>query len=392
MDIEEQIKIIERGTLEIISKEELIEKLKKKKKLTVKLGVDPSTKDLHLGHTVVINKLADFQKLGHETIFVIGDKTGIIGDPSGQSSTRRMLTKEEIEENVKTYKNQLFKILDPSKTKVVYNSSWFNKMTFNEIIQLLSKYTVARMLERDDFNERFKLGNPISIVEFVYPLMQAYDSVILNADVEIGASDQKFNFMVTRAIQKDYNQEPEVAITMPILIGTDGIRKMSKSYKNTIELNLSPIDMFGKIMSIPDSIMESYFTLLTSIEYDKNMHPKELKKILARDITSKYHGEENAKMAEEEFEKIFEKKSMPDNVPIKKISKNELKDGKIWVVKLLLLTNLAKSRSEAERLIRQKAIKVNNQLIITPNCDINISNETIVKCGKRKFIKVEFNG
>jgi tyrosyl-tRNA synthetase len=263
MDIQKQLEIIQKGTVEIIEKEELIEKLKKGKPLVVKAGFDPTAKDLHLGHTVLLQKLRDFQNLGHEIIFLIGDFTAMIGDPTGRNETRPPLSKEEVLENARTYQEQVFKILDKDKTKILYNSEWLSTMTTKDIVNLASKYTVARMLERDDFQKRYKEGSPIHIHEFLYPLFQGYDSVVLKADIEIGGSDQKFNLLVGRELQKDYGLEKQVCITMPLLVGIDGVKKMSKSYGNYIALKDDPKDMFGKIMSISDELMYDYYTLLT---------------------------------------------------------------------------------------------------------------------------------
>ncbi len=329
MDLSEEMKIIRRGTKEIISEEELQKKLINYKKtnapLRVKQGFDPSAPDIHLGHTVGLRKLRHFQDLGHEVYFLIGDFTGMIGDPSGRSATRKQLTPDEVKKNAETYKEQVFKILDPEKTIVEFNSHWLAKLTFVDVIKLCSKYTVARMLERDDFANRFQEQKPISIHEFLYPLMQAYDSVALRADVELGGTDQKFNLLVGRDLQREYGQEPQVIITLPIIEGTDGVEKMSKSLGNYIGISEHPYDMYGKIMSVPDKLMLTYFELLTDISYkdlkriehdlEKNIiSPLVIKKKLAKEIVKIYHGYSQANEAEQNFERVFQEKKNPDNI------------------------------------------------------------------------------
>lgn len=386
MDIQRQLEIIQKGTVEIIEKEELIEKLKKGKPLVVKAGFDPTAKDLHLGHTVLLQKLRDFQTLGHEIIFLIGDFTAMIGDPTGRNETRPPLSKEEVLENAKTYQEQVFKILDKDKTKIAYNSEWLSTMTTKDIVNLTSKYTVARMLERDDFQKRYRGGSPIHIHEFLYPLFQGYDSVVLKADIEIGGSDQKFNLLVGRELQKDYGLEKQVCITMPLLVGTDGVKKMSKSYGNYIALKDDPKYMFGKIMSISDELMYDYYTLLTDktldeIEKIKAMHPMEAKKQLAYIIVSRFHSEEKAKEAKEFFESTFSQKEFPKDAPIFSFSdKDSLK-----AYELIVKIGFAASNNEARRIISGGGLKINGEKITDPNKEIVVENELKVQVGKKHF-------
>ncbi|AEF19024.1 MAG: tyrosine--tRNA ligase [Hydrogenobaculum sp.] len=386
MDIQKQLEIIQKGTVEIIEKEELIEKLKKGKPLVVKAGFDPTAKDLHLGHTVLLQKLRDFQNLGHEIIFLIGDFTAMIGDPTGRNETRPPLSKEEVLENAKTYQEQVFKILDKDKTKILYNSEWLSTMTTKDIVNLASKYTVARMLERDDFQKRYKEGSPIHIHEFLYPLFQGYDSVVLKADIEIGGSDQKFNLLVGRELQKDYGLEKQVCITMPLLVGIDGVKKMSKSYGNYIALKDDPKDMFGKIMSISDELMYDYYTLLTDktpdeIEKIKAMHPMEAKKQLAYIIVSRFHSEEKAKEAKEFFESTFSQKEFPKDAPVFSFSdKDSLK-----AYELIVKIGFAPSNNEARRIISGGGLRINGEKITDPNKEIVVENELRVQVGKKHF-------
>ena len=375
---------IRRGTNEIISEEELVKKLNSGKKLRIKLGVDPTAPDLHLGHSVIINKLKTFQDLGHTIVFLIGDFTARIGDPSGRSATRPMMTEEQIMANIKTYQDQVFKILDKDKTEVVFNSKWLNKLGIEGLLKLASKHTVAQMLVRDDFEKRFKADIPISIVEFMYPLLQAYDSVALQADVELGGNDQKFNLLLGRDMQRDAGQEPQVVITMPLLVGTDGVKKMSKSYKNYIALNDKPQDMFGKIMSISDDLMMVYYELLTqeNLEEIKQMHPKEAKMKLGMIIVERYWGKEEAQTAKDEFNKIFANKDLPTEIEVYKCNKN-----KIRLSELLFVSKMVASKNEARRLIEQGGAKVNNEKVTT-DTEIEIKDGTILQVGKRKFKKI----
>lgn len=384
----EALSKIRRGTNEIISEEELKKKLSSGKKLRIKLGVDPTAPDLHLGHSVIINKLKTFQDLGHQVVFLIGDFTARIGDPSGRSATRPMMTEEQIMKNVKTYQDQVFKILDKSKTEVVFNGKWLSALGIEGLLKLASKHTVAQMLVRDDFEKRYKNDVPISIVEFMYPLLQAYDSVVLKADVELGGNDQKFNLLLGRDMQRDDGQEPQIVITMPLLEGTDGVRKMSKSYNNYISLNDAPNEMFGKIMSISDELMYRYYELLTQddLETVKKMHPKEAKVSLAKQIVERYWTAQDAQKAEEEFNKIFAKKDLPTD-----IEEYACKTNKIKISQLLIDSSMVSSKNEARRLIEQGGVKINSEKINSDE-EIEIKNEIIMQAGKRKFRKIVYGG
>ncbi|MDF2954285.1 MAG: Tyrosyl-tRNA synthetase [Thermodesulfobacterium sp.] len=396
-EVKEALKVIKRGIVDLVSEEELIKKLersyKEKRPLKIKAGFDPTAPDLHLGHTVLLRKLRQFQDLGHEVYFLIGDFTGMIGDPTGRSETRPALTKEQVLENAKTYKEQVFKILDPSKTKVIFNSKWFSRMSIEDVIKLCAKYTVARILEREDFKKRLESGLPISIHELIYPLFQAYDSVALEADVELGGTDQLFNLLIGRDIQKEYRQEPQVIITLPLLEGLDGVQKMSKSFGNYVGIIEPPFEMYGKIMSIPDHIMWKYYLLLTSFSEEEinemkekvekqELHPKEVKKKLARYIVSQFHSQELALKAEKEFERIFSKKELPTEAPTIKI-----KAGKLWLPGFLREQGLVKSGSEARRLISQKAIDLNKNTVTEEEIELS-PGEYFLKIGKKRFVKL----
>ncbi|WP_372518417.1 tyrosine--tRNA ligase [Candidatus Ruminimicrobiellum ovillum] len=384
MSLTDALSLIRRGTNEIISEEELAKKLASGKKLRIKLGVDPTAPDLHLGHSVIINKLKVFQDLGHQIVFLIGDFTARIGDPSGRSATRPMMTEEQIMKNIKTYQDQVFKILDREKTEVVFNSKWLNALGIEGLLKLASKHTVAQMLVRDDFEKRFKADIPISIVEFMYPLLQAYDSVALQADVELGGNDQKFNLLLGRDMQRDAGQEPQVVITMPLLVGTDGVKKMSKSYNNYIALNDKPQDMFGKLMSISDELMMFYYELLTQENLDeiKQMHPKEAKMKLGSIIVERYWGKEAAENAKAEFNKIFANKDLPTEIEEFKCDKDKIK-----LSELLFVSKMVASKNEARRLIEQGGAKVDNEKV-TADTEIEIKNGMILQAGKRKFKKI----
>lgn len=386
MDISKQLEIIKRGALEIISEEELKRKLEKSAKegkpLKIKAGFDPTAPDIHLGHSVLLNKLRAFQDLGHKVVFLIGDFTGMIGDPSGQDKMRKRLTEEEVKKNAMTYKKQVFKILDAKKTEVVFNSSWFEKMTSSEILNLASHTTIAQILARQDFNQRYVRGKDISLLEFLYPLLQAYDSVYLKADVEIGGIDQKFNLLLGRELQEDFRQNPQVAIMLPLLEGTDGVQKMSKSFGNYIGINESANEMFGKIMSISDELMLKYYTLLTKEEIDsvKTMHPKEAKLNLAENITAQYHGDKLAKKARLEFEQVFSQKKLPPEPP------SYILKEKSNIVDILLESNLVASRNEARRLISQGGVYLDAQRI--EDKEAKILKGGILKVGKRRFLRL----
>lgn len=396
-EVKKALELIKRGIVNLIEEDELIRKLerayKESKPLKVKAGFDPTAPDLHLGHTVLLRKLKHFQELGHEVYFLIGDFTALIGDPTGRSETRPALTKEQVLENAQTYKEQVFKILNPEKTKVVFNSEWFSKMQAEDIIRLCAKYTLARILERDDFKKRFEGGIPISIHELIYPLFQAYDSVALEADVELGGTDQLFNLLIGRDIQREYGQEPQVVITLPLLEGLDGHQKMSKSLGNYVGIMEAPKEMYGKLMSIPDFLMWKYYELLTNVSLEEisqmkesvekgSLHPKEVKKKLARLIVAQYHSEEEALKAEEEFERVFSKKELPREVEI-----FEVLSGKIYFPKLLKELGLTKSISEAKRLIAQRAIDINKETLSSEEIELT-QGEYIIKIGKKRFIKL----
>jgi tyrosyl-tRNA synthetase len=398
--IKEQMDLIKRGASEIIPEEELIKKLEKSikegKALIVKLGCDPSRPDLHIGHSVVLRKLAQFQSLGHQAILIIGDFTGMIGDPSGRNVTRPALSLEEARMNGESYLQQASKILNKEKTKIVYNSEWLSKMSFEDVIKLSSKYTVARMLERDDFTKRFKSGEPISMHEILYPLAQAMDSVAISSDVELGGTDQKFNLLVGRDIQREFGMEPQVILTMPLIVGTDGIEKMSKSYNNYIGISDSPKEIFGKTLSIPDSIIANYYELATDISNeelksiklqlnDPKVNPRNIKRNLAKKLVSMYHDRKAADEAEEEFDRIFIKKEIPDEVP----DFNWIKDHKSGILDLLTITNLAPSKGEARRLVLQGGVSIDSIKVDDINAIINIKDNSIIKVGKRKFIRIK---
>lgn len=399
--IEEQLELIERGAVDCISREELIKKLKKSEEtgipLKIKAGFDPTAPDLHLGHTVLLQKLKHFQDLGHEIYFLIGDFTGMIGDPTGKSETRKALTVEEVAENAESYKEQVFKILDPIKTRVVFNSAWLGKLTSIDMIKLASQLTVARMLERDDFHNRFTSGKPISIHEFLYPLIQGYDSVALKADVELGGTDQLFNLLMGRDLQRSHNQEPQVVLTMPLLEGLDGINKMSKSLGNYIGITESADNIYGKVLSVSDDLMFRYFSLLSDLSnaeiadlksrVESNLlHPKEVKKQLARELTARFHGLVAAEAAEENFEKVFQQGGVPDDIPEFRCPAAV----PIALPQLLVDAGLVKSTSEARRMIQQSAVSINGEKMGDVTALVNPLGEILVKVGKRRFCKVIF--
>jgi tyrosyl-tRNA synthetase len=396
--INEQMDLIRRGAVEIIPEEELVQKLEKSDKenkpLNIKLGCDPSRPDLHIGHSVVLRKLAQFQSLGHKAILIVGDFTGMIGDPSGRSATRPALSLKETRINGESYFNQATKILVREKTRMVYNSEWLSEMNFEEVIQLASKYTVARMIERDDFTKRFKAGEPISVHEFLYPLAQAMDSVAIKSDVELGGTDQKFNLLVGRDIQREYGMEPQCILTMPLIAGTDGIEKMSKSYDNYIGISESPNEIYGKTLSIPDNLIYTYFELATSISSDElskikkqlsdsNVNPRDIKRKLARTLVSTYYNESEAQFAEEEFDRIFIKKEIPDE-----INEFKLTEKKIGILDLITKVNFAPSRGEAKRLVTQGGVTIDGEKINDVNSEIVVKDGLILKVGKRKFVKL----
>lgn len=394
ISIQEQIKIIRKGADEIINIKELENKLiksqKQNKPLVVKLGLDPTAPDIHLGHAVVLRKIKQLQDLGHRAVVIIGDFTGMIGDPTGKSKSRKQLTREQVLENAKTYKRQIFKILDKDKTDLRFNSEWLSKLNFKDVIELSSKCSVARMLEREDFKNRYKNHVSIGIHEFFYPLMQAYDSIAINADIELGGTDQRFNILMGRSLQKEYNKENQVAIFMPILEGTDGVEKMSKSLGNYIGINEQANVMYSKVMQIPDNLIIKYYELATDIhpdkieeikqELDEGTNPKNIKMGLAREIVSLYHSDENIKLAEEYFKTVFQNRKIPKDIPTIDISPNEN------IVDIIVRAGLSSSKSDARRLIVQGGVKVNETKITDFN-DIVLKNNDTIQVGKKKFVK-----
>ena len=382
---------LKRGVDEILSEQDLIEKLKENRPLRVKLGADPTAPDIHLGHTVVLNKLRQFQQFGHEVIFLIGDFTGMVGDPSGKNTTRPPLSREDVLRNAETYKQQIYKILDPQKTRIVFNSDWLGKLGTEGMIRLASNYTVARMLERDDFKKRFTNNQPIAIHEFIYPLLQGHDSVALEADVELGGTDQKFNLLVGRELQKSAGQKPQVAITLPLLVGLDGEKKMSKSLGNYIGVTEAPGEMFGKIMSISDDLMWDWYNLLsfrplTEIAQLKEdvangKNPRDVKILLAKEIIARFHDEAAADAAEQEFINRFQKGAMPDEMPEFTL------EGEIGLANLLKEVGLVATTSEANRMVQQGGVKLDGEKVEDPKLVITAST-AVYQVGKRKFAKV----
>jgi len=391
----EALEQIKRGAQEILVESALVERLNEGRSLRIKAGFDPTAPDLHLGHTVLLNKLRQFQDLGHETIFLIGDFTGMIGDPTGKNVTRKPLSRDEVIENAETYETQIFKILDPEKTLVMFNSSWMNKMDAADLIQLAAKHTVARMLERDDFSKRYSAGQPIAIHEFLYPLVQGYDSVALNADVELGGTDQKFNLLVGRQLQEAYGQKPQVVLTMPILEGLDGIQKMSKSLHNYIGITDAPDDMFGKLMSISDDLMWRYFELLSfrplaeisklRQEMDEGRNPRDIKFELGRELVTRFHSQNDADRAQENFIARFQKGALPQDIP--EVSLSAGGEG-IPVANVLKDAGLTSSTSEAMRMIRQGAVRIDGERIADPKLLLMAGTSCVCQVGKRRFAQV----
>jgi tyrosyl-tRNA synthetase len=399
--IDEQIELIERGVVDCISRDELVKKLEKSAAtgipLRVKAGFDPTAPDLHLGHTVLLQKLKHFQDLGHDVYFLIGDFTGMIGDPTGKSETRKALTREDVAKNAESYKEQVFKILDPEKTKVVFNSQWLAKLDSFAMIRLASELTVARMLEREDFKVRFREGSPISIHEFLYPLIQGYDSVAIEADVEIGGTDQLFNLLMGRDLQRSRSQAPQVVLTLPLLEGLDGVNKMSKSLGNYIGITEPPNDIYGKILSISDTLMFRYYELLSGLGTEeiaglkKAMesgvrHPKEIKKQLAWELTARFHSEDAALQAEQNFEKVFQKGGLPDDIQEKQVTATE----EIWLPQLLVDVELVASTSDGRRMIKQNAVSVDGEKVTDVNAVVKPQGELLLKVGKLRYCKVCF--
>ena len=401
--VEEQIALIERGCAELLSREDLEKKLRKAiekdEPLVVKAGFDPTAPDLHLGHTVLLQKLRQFQQLGHTVNFLIGDFTGLIGDPTGKSETRPPLTRDDIARNAETYKQQVFKILDPAKTTVVFNSAWLGELSSYEMVHLASELTVARMLERDDFKKRFEAHRPISIHEFFYPLIQGYDSVALKADVELGGTDQLFNLLMGREMQRTRGIPPQVVLTMPLLEGLDGVNKMSKSLDNYIGISESADNIFGKVLSMSDELMFRYYELLSDLTLEEitllkqdmelgKVHPKAVKVQLAKELVARFHDQDAADAAEKNFEQIFKRHELPDEIPEKNIS---VEGESIWLPKLLHEAGLVQSTSEGRRMVKQNAVSVNGDKVADVNAEIPTDAEALLKVGKRRFCKVSFS-
>lgn len=403
MDPKKQIEIIKRGCVDVISEEELLSKLNRKKTLKIKAGFDPTAPDLHLGHFVLLRKMRHFQELGHDVQFLLGDFTAMIGDPTGKSETRKRLSKEEVLENSKTYQNQVFQVLDREKTKIVYNSEWCSGMNFENVLVLSSKYSVARLLERDDFSKRYKSGQSISLIEFLYPLVQGYDSVEMDADVELGGTDQKFNLLVGRDLQREYGKEPQCVLTVPLLVGLDGVKKMSKSLGNYVGITEEPVEMFGKLMSMADDLMWNYFELLTDLAMDKieerkkgiesgNLHPKEVKTELAKLIMDQFSSEEKNREAIEEWNKVHNPKSraVPEEVPVAKLGEEFFSESQnpqlVWVLAKL---NFLPSVSEGRRIIKAGGIYVDEEKIGDEKFTISRGREYLIRQGKKgKFLRL----
>jgi tyrosyl-tRNA synthetase len=406
--VAEQLDLIRRDALDIVPEEELVRKLERSRRtgtpLIVKQGFDPTRPDLHIGHAVSLRKLRDFQELGHEVVFVVGSTTAMIGDPSGRSEMRPPLTLEEVRENARTYEEQVFHILDPQRTRVEFNSTWLAQLRLEEVLRLTASYTVARMLEREDFANRHREGVPISLVEFMYPLLQAYDSVVLRADVELGGSDQRFNLLVARAIQERYGQEPQVCLLLPLLRGTDGARKMSKSYDNYVGLADAPEEQFGRTMSIPDELLEEWFRLASGLRGDEleaaqaraAREPYAAKRDLAARIVRQYHGAEAAERAAERFDLVHRQQGIPDDVPELVLAPGDpalaAEAGRVWLPRLLVRAGLAPSTSQAVRLIEQGAISVDRARVDQRDASLATSGVYLLQRGKRHFARVRFDG
>ena len=393
--IETIVAELKRGVEDVYSEADLIEKLKENRPLRVKLGADPTAPDIHLGHTVVLNKLRQFQQLGHEVIFLIGDFTGMVGDPSGKNSTRPPLTREDVLRNAETYKQQIFKILDPQKTRIVFNSEWLGQLGTEGMIRLASDYTVARMLERDDFKKRFSNNQPIAIHEFIYPLLQGHDSVALQADVELGGTDQTFNLLIGRELQKSAGQKPQVAMTLPLLVGLDGEKKMSKSLGNYIGVTEAPSEMFGKVMSISDELMWDWYNLLSfrplteiaqlKVDVENGKNPRDVKILLAKEIIARFHSEADADAAEQEFINRFQKGAMPDEMP------EFTFEGEMGLANLLKEAGLVSSTSEAIRSVNQGGVKIDGEKVEDSKLVIATGTTAVYQVGKRKFARVTLN-
>ena len=401
-NVDEQLAIIRRGVAEIVPEDELAQKIERSIKtgnpLRVKYGIDPTAPDVHLGHTVPLRTVRHFQDLGHTAVIIIGDYTATVGDPSGRDDTRQAVTHEEVLERAKTYIEQMGKIVDMDRAEVHYNGDWFSKMTFQDVVRLTAKITMARILERDDFAKRYAEGTPISLHECLYALMQGHDSVMINADVELGATEQKYNLLVGRDLQKDAGQEPQICITIPILVGTDGTRRMGKSLGNYVGISEPPNEMFGKVMSVPDHVMRDYFELVTDVASDRvdallaeGANPRDAKVTLAKTIVSEFHGSEAADAAAKEFDRVFAKHELPDDIPAAEVPSGELKDGRIWLPKLVVLAGFAKSNGEARRLVHQGGVSLDGEVIRETNDDVAVKSGAILKVGKRRFAEIRFS-
>jgi tyrosyl-tRNA synthetase len=399
-EVPPQLEVLLSGAAEVIPVEELEQKLATGRPLRVKLGIDPSRPDLHLGHAVVLGKLRQFQDLGHTAVLIIGDFTGLVGDPTGQSETRPLLTPDEMEGNARTYLNQAGRVMDMERAEVRRNSEWLARLTFADVIRLAEHLTVARLLERDDFSERYRAGKPISLVEFLYPLMQGYDSVAVHADVEMGGTDQTFNLLVGRDIQRAHAQDPQVVFTMPLLMGTDGVRKMSKSFGNHIGLTEPPEEQFGKVMSIPDELIGQWLRLCTALQAsevdaverglaDGSLHPAEQKRRLAREIVARYHGEEAARAAEERFDRVHREHEIPENVAEVEIAPEALRDGKVWLPRLMTAAGLASSHADGRRLIEQGGVRIDGELVADPDAEFAPAELSgrVLQVGRRRFVR-----
>lgn len=404
LEVERQLAVIRRGVVEIVPEDELKNKIAKSvatgTPLKVKLGLDPSAPDIHIGHTVVLHKLRQFQEFGHQIQLIIGDFTGRIGDPTGKSETRKQLTEEDVKRNAETYQKQIYKILDPQLTKLYYNSEWLVPLNFVDVVNLAAKVTVARMMERDDFTKRYTSGLPISIHEFFYPLMQGYDSVALESDVELGGTDQTFNLLMGRTLQKEYGKEAQVAITTPLIEGLDGVNKMSKSLGNYIGIDEEPNQIYGKSMSIPDELMFKYYELATDLSNeelaalksglkDGSVHPRDAKMQLAAAFVRMYHGEEAANAAENHFITVFQQRALPDDIQEVHVSLGDLDNGQIRIVKLLTVLGLLPTSSEARRSVQQGAVRINEGKITDVNADVTLHDGDVLQVGKRKFVKIK---
>ncbi len=399
MTPEKQLELLTSDAVNMVLREELLEKLKRGRPLRVKYGADPSAPDLHLGHSVPLRRLRKFQELGHRIVFIIGDFTGRIGDPSGRSKTRPMLSEEQIRANAKTYAEQVGKILDVSQCEIAYNSEWFGKMDAADLLRLTSHYTVARMLERDDFAKRLAEESPIAVLELLYPLVQGYDSVAVRADVEVGGTDQLFNLLVGRDIMRAYGLEPQVVLTWPLLVGIDGTEKMSKSLGNYVGIAESPGEMFGKLMSIPDDLLPQYLQLLLEWPAEKvrealeaveagQVNPRDLKDEMAREIVATYHGEDAAQEASEEFRRVFSQRELPSEMPDVEVAAEDLTNGAIWIIKLVRAAGFAPSNSEARRLVQQGGVRINDEPIKDDTASVVVKTGDVLKVGRRRFGRI----